>query len=141
MIAGGLLSILAVGGCHHRHCHRDGKMSLEKMEKIAKRIGNKLDFTNEQHTKLKALVNRVYKDLPDYRSKRKAVHEQINVQIANDTFDKVAVDKSIREMEKDVPTMREVVVSALAEFHAILTPEQRLKAAEHMKKHTQDCKK
>ena len=135
----GVLVALMGTGCRRHFCHHS-RMTPEKLEKISGIIESKLDFDEAQKAKMKKLVKRISDEMPAFREKRETARDLMLKQFESDAFDKTEVSKTLQGFEKDVPKMRELMVSAAAEFHSILTPEQRKKVVEHMKKHKEKCK-
>ncbi|MES0490374.1 MAG: Spy/CpxP family protein refolding chaperone [Leptospirales bacterium] len=131
-VIGGVMAI----GCHSYGHHGYGhKFSSEHMHKGADKIASKLDMTSEQKERLYKLTDKIVKEVPGYRDTREKVANVFLAQFESDTFDSRAVNSVLIGAEKDVTKMRKLVVESTAEFHDILTPEQRAKVVEKWKKH------
>jgi Spy/CpxP family protein refolding chaperone len=65
---------------------------------------------------------------------RKGFYETMLAQIKAETFDKNKVNKLFTSKETKIKDLRVFIIDKLAEFHAILTPEQRVKAEKYIVK-------
>ena len=132
-----LIGILIIAGCAR---HRFHKASPEKkVEMIVKKITKELDLDEQQQTKL----NQIKTELLD---KHKAFHEtrsefvdEIRSQISSSQIDQDKLNAMFTEKEDQFKEMRTFAISKFAEFHAVLTPEQRSKLVEHMDKFKERC--
>jgi periplasmic protein CpxP/Spy len=131
IIAAGVLSVAALGfvlqGCGHGPW---GHHSPEKRAEYAvKHIASKLDLTDEQKTKLNAIKDEIVAKFKEERGKHKGTREQAVALWKQDTVNRADVEKLFAEREEHMKTMRPFIIDKLIEFHGMLTPEQRAKAA------------
>lgn len=137
----GVAALLVVGiglvSCkahHWGHKMHGGKMLTWMAEKASK----KLDLDDNQKVKLDALVQKYQPRFEEVREKHREAGEILIVEFKKDTFSRKAFESLMNDKKTDI---HELAFEFLSEFHAILTPEQREKATEHMKKHMERHKK
>lgn len=128
-----ILGILSIMNCSG-HC-RHQSMTRERMEKKFNHIADKLDMTKEQKEKAKPIVDKVFEKMSNMKANRKETMTLAQKQFANDKFDKSALTTVVKTHEKDLTDMPAFMINTIAEFHAILTPDQRKKVVELMEKH------
>jgi Spy/CpxP family protein refolding chaperone len=109
-------------------------MSAEDVHRIADRIASKLDMDDAQKEKMRTLSDKISAKLPEMQSRRKEMSSVAIRQFESGTFNTQEVSGIMSEHEKSMRGMHDFMVASLAEFHAILTPEQRTKVAAFMKK-------
>lgn len=120
--------------------HGDGKhqrMSPEKAEKRFERMLDRLvpDASAEQKTKLKAISQSAFNDLRPLHEKARDARQQHAKLLAAPTIDRAAIEQA-RVAEQQLADQRSrIVTKAFADGAEVLTPAQRVKAAEQMKKH------
>jgi len=127
--------ILAIGCSHYGHHGYGHKMSADHLRKGADKVAAKLDMSAEQKARLYTLTDHIANELPEYSKTREKIANVFLEQFESDTFDARAVDNVLAGAQKDVTKMRKLVVESTAEFHDILTPEQRTKLVEKWKRH------
>lgn len=126
-IVGGLA--LLIGGCGRHPHHRK-----PNAERITQGLTKKLGLSAEQAAKTQALVQQLIDERQRWRGEGPSLLGELQQQFAASSFDAKALDKSLAGREKKLAQARALLVQKLAEFHAILTPEQRSKAAEALGK-------
>lgn len=132
-----LVGASLVAGCGHSHRGRwsDDPARLEEhVKKHVDRLLSKLDATDEQRQKVYALRDRLMPDLVALMKGRSAGKQEF-VELWNQpTLDAgkltALVDKRIDEFR----AAGHDLANATAEFHAILTPEQRAKLGQMCEK-------
>ncbi|GGI19802.1 Spy/CpxP family protein refolding chaperone [Oxalicibacterium faecigallinarum] len=120
-----------------RHGDRDERMSPEKAEKRFDRMLERLvpDASAEQKTKLKAISQSAFKELHPLHEKARDAREQRMKLLSAPTIDRAAIEKA-RAAEQQLADQRSrIVTKAFTDAAEVLTPAQRVKAAEQMKKH------
>jgi periplasmic protein CpxP/Spy len=136
-IAAGALAIgiMGCGGWHHgRHC------SPEKAAGFAvKRISSKLDLNDAQRAKLEAIKDEALVKFKEAHGDRDAAHQQAIDLVKKDRLNGADIDKLFTEREEQMKKLKPFVIEKLVEFHAMLTPAQRVKLAELMKEHHGRC--
>jgi Spy/CpxP family protein refolding chaperone len=119
-----------------RHGHH-GKMNPEQAEKRVERMLNRLvpDATPEQKTKLIAIAKAAFNDLHPLREKSREAHAQGMRLLAQPDIDRNALEQ-VRQTEQTLADQRSRrVTQAFADAAEVLTPAQRVAAAEKMAKH------
>lgn len=129
-------------GCQRAAAHGDGNdaFSRHKVDWVKKELTDKLELTETQEAELDRIIETVkaeHADLhaayPDFRSA---------------FFDELRKDQltagEIRELfESRRPAFEEmmtVILEGIADFHAVLTPEQREKLVAEMEAHKDRCR-
>ncbi len=132
-----LTGILIIAGCARHQFYRASPE--KKAEMIVKKITKELDLNEQQQTKL----NQIKTDL---LNKHTELHvtggefiDEIRSQISFSQIDQDKLNAIFKEKEDQFREMRTFAISKLAEFHAMLTPEQRGKLIEHMDKFKNCC--
>jgi len=127
-------------GSHKCDLHYKG-MSEKQINKIAESISSKLDLTEEQNKKLTQIKNEIIekkKDLqpPNREEFKNKLAELVKKEkITADELDNVFEEKHSLHREH-----QKFFMQKLAEFHSILTPEQKEKLANHVKEHKHEKK-
>lgn len=123
-----------VDGCRSRQVH--GDYSEKHADRIVEIVSDRLDLTQTQ----KATLENIKRDLLAKRDQMKALHaglvNEFVEQIKNENFDKEKLNQSLGQREASFKEIRAFVVTKAAEFHAVLTPEQRVKLAESLSKYS-----
>ena len=136
----GIVTLLLIGGVytfkkmhHWHHGMHNGKMLTWMAEKASK----KLDLNDEQKERLDALVNKYQPLFQEIHDKHRKAGETLIAEFKKENFSREAFE--LNKAQK--PDMHDLVFDFLTEFHAILTPEQRQKASDHIAKHMERHKK
>ena len=106
----------------------------KKAEWIAEKVADKLDLTDDQKTKLNSIRDEIVAKLKESRPSHMKMGEEMIAQVRSEKIDTEAIKAKMDEMDKKRDETRNFVIDKVAEFHAILTPEQRTKAAELLEK-------
>lgn len=117
-----------------RHGGKHERMNPEKrFERMVDRLVP--DASAEQKTKLKAISETAFKDLRPLHEQSRDAREQRLKLLSAPTIDRAAIEKA-RASEQQLADQRSrIVTKAFADASEVLTPAQRVKAAEQMKKH------
>jgi periplasmic protein CpxP/Spy len=121
-------------GKHHGE-HR--RMDPAKAAKRFDRMINRLvpDATPEQKTKLSAIAKSAFEDLRPLREKSRAAHAESMKLLAQASIDRTALERA-RQTEQQLADQRSRrVTQAFADAAEVLTPAQRVVAAEKLAKH------
>ncbi len=122
------LALLASGCGWHK------KDPAQKAEYIAKKLAKKLDLSPEQRAKAQPLVEALVQERQAWVGEGPKALGELRAQFEAGSFDAAALTKASEAREKKLAGSRALLVQKLAEFHAILTPEQRSKAAGYLAK-------
>ena len=121
---------LAVHGCRpHRHCGTPEKNA----ERIVKKISSELDLDDQQKQKLDKIKDEMLAKRNEFKETRETVFNQILVQVESNKVDQEALKDMLESNEAKMKDMHSFLIEKFAEFHGILTPEQRTKLADKMK--------
>ena len=135
IIIGIVVAVLVVGGLVVKKIHNahhgmhGGKMITWMAEKVAK----KLDLTDEQKSRLDALVKEYQPRFEEIHTQHRDSARKIAAEFRKDTLTREALEAL--HQNQNQPDIHELIYDFLAEFHAILTPEQRDQAADHVLEH------
>ena len=125
-----LLGASLVAGCGHSSRGRwsdDPARMEEHVEKHVDRLLSKLDATDEQRQKVYALRDRVIPDLLALMKGHGADRKEF-VELWNQpTFDAAKLNALVDKRVDEFRAAGHNLANAAAEFHALLTPEQREK--------------
>jgi len=130
-----IASILFVFSCGRRYHHRGHWMSTEKKaEWFVNRISKELDLHENQKTKLEQIKDELLAKKLEFKGTKAEIQDEIMSQIRNDSVDQEQLNEFFEDNETKLKDMRSFLVAKFAEFHSILTPEQKDKLAEKLEK-------
>ncbi len=119
-----------------RHFGQHGKMDPAKAEKRMQHMLKRLvpDATPEQKTKLSAIAKAAFTDLRPIQEKSREARAQGLKLLAQPTIDRNALEQ-IRQTQQQLADQRSRrMTQAFADAAEVLTPAQRVKAAEELSK-------
>lgn len=124
-----------------RQCGGDGdKHSLKKEQKRLKRMTQKLDLTEQQVADIKAIYNAEHEQRQEHAQVRKADRKGASIRAldpsADDYQEQVVAIASQRGDAAEQRVLKHAEI--MAKVHAVLTPEQQAKAAEHKARRHQE---
>lgn len=123
-----------VDGCRSRQDH--GDYSEKHADRVVEMVSDKLDLTQSQ----KATLENVKRDLLAKKDQMKALRSglvnEFVEQIKSENFNKEKLNQSLEQREASFKEIRALVVTKMGEFHAVLTPEQRVKLAESLSRYS-----
>ncbi|MBP7736281.1 MAG: Spy/CpxP family protein refolding chaperone [Spirochaetes bacterium] len=111
----------------------------QRADKIASRIARELDLTAEQKTKLDAMKAEVVDRVTRLHEDRAKIHGEVLALVKSDNVTAKDIEKILEEREAKWQEMKPFVADTLADFHRMLTPEQRNKLAEKMESFHNRC--
>lgn len=123
-----------------KHEHADGKHKRGGPEQAEKRFERMLshlvpDASAEQKGKLKAIAQANFEQLRPLHEKSREAREQRLKLLSADKIDRQALEQA-RVAEQQLADQRSrITTKAFADAAEVLTPAQRVKAAEQLKKH------
>lgn len=126
LMAGGLLLF---GGC--RHGHKDDQAHVDF---VIDYLGEVLDLDQAQQEKLEKIRMELTPRIAALRDARQKMHPMVKEQLAAERIDTGAVKEAIGEHRRQLDQVIDLAVDRFAEFHAILTPEQRQKLIAKLEK-------
>jgi Spy/CpxP family protein refolding chaperone len=124
-------------GCHGRFgMAMHGNMDPAMMSKHIDHMVDHLlaDGTPEQKAKVRAIAKAAMDDLIPLRAQHRAAHEQAIKLLTQATIDREALEKLRVDQMRLADQASKRITQAVADAADVLTPEQRLKLVEHLKK-------
>ncbi len=112
----------------------------ERAVKVVKHVSRKLDLNEAQKAELEKLANEAATDFKSTRPQRAELAKEVEKQVLAEKADVTELRKLIDNHQTRRKEMMDKWLTKLADFHAKLTPEQKQKAAELMKKHSKKFK-
>ncbi len=124
-----LLAILAVtltvAGCYRPSAE-------ERADKIVSRIASKLDLNDTQKAKLNAIKDEFMAKAPAWRKTREETFTELIALMKEPTIDQAKLNTLVEKNKGQADELVGFIFAKFAEFHDMLTPEQRAKAAKEM---------
>ena len=127
MIAVLLSGLLAFTGCRR---HKPYK-SVEFMVDYAAEV---LDLNDVQMEALERIKEDILAKAKEMRDDGKAMHQEVMAQLGSDVIDKDQLKTAIANHRAQMDEMIDLAVDRLAEFHQLLTPEQKAKLVGKLEK-------
>jgi len=104
-----------------------------KVERIVKHVAIEIDATEEQQTKITALVTAVARDLKPIRAQMREAGQEMHRLLLSDTIDRAAFERIRAERLAEVDRISKNLVDAAADVAEVLTAEQRKVLDERIK--------
>ena len=124
----GIAGALFLAGCGHVHgkgfCHGWGG---DKADWVVNKISSELDLNDTQKAKLNSLKDEVLKKKDEFKGDHEAMLAEIRTQLLSDKLDQAKINQLFVSRQAKHDEMRQFLIAKVAEFHAVLTPEQRTK--------------
>lgn len=137
----GLIVILLIGlvgifsSCHRRPSFCKFYGSPEKKTKwIQKKISKELNLNENQKVELKRITDEILTKRQEFKGSHAEIFNAMLAQVQSDAMDQEKLNQLFEDKELEFKEMRFFLISKVAEFHNILTPEQRQKLAAKMEK-------
>ncbi|MDH5719182.1 MAG: Spy/CpxP family protein refolding chaperone [Spirochaetia bacterium] len=135
ILISGAISLNCGDGSHKCELHYKG-MSENQIEMIAKSLSSKLDLTEEQNKKLVQIKNEIIGNKKDIQPPNKEDFKTKLLQlIKKDKITANELDSVFSERQKQHAEHRMFMMKKLAEFHSILTAEQKEKLLKHVEEY------
>jgi Spy/CpxP family protein refolding chaperone len=130
----GLLAATAQAHGWRRHGGMDGEEGARRIERRIERLVKAVDATPQQKDRLVAIATAAVADLRPLREQQRASRLRGMQLLAAPTIDRAALEQvRVTQMQAADARSRRMV-QAMADAAEVLTPEQRVKAAERMKR-------
>lgn len=120
--------------------HRFHSQSPEKKaEWVVKKISNELNLDDNQKAKLNDIKSEFLTKHQSIGDMKSEIWDEMYKQVISEKIDEEKLNALFAEKETQFKDMRTFSISKFAEFHAMLTPEQRNELSEKMKKFKEKC--
>lgn len=130
-----LVGVLAAGflllaGCRSQRTEEEkwSRGSLYAIEKLSKEL--RLD--EKQKKEIGVIAEDVIRRREDFKALTEGVADDVSELLRSSAFDAEAANAKFEEREAKLKELRLFLVGKMAEAHAVLTPEQRTKAADRL---------
>jgi len=120
-----LIVALTVSGCYR-------KTPEERAEKIVSDITRKLDLNDTQKAKLEAIKQEFFAKAPALKKTREESYDQLIGLMRSPSIDQAAMSGLVDRNKSQANDLIGFFFAKFTEFHDMLTPEQREKAAKEM---------
>lgn len=131
---------MAADGGHTRMMHGHGRhhgpvdaaTAAKHIEKMVDKVAG--DGTPQQKARLTEIAKSAYADLQGTHAEFKAAHERAHKLLMQPTIDRVALEQLRVEQIARMDKVSKRILTAVEDAAEVLTPEQRVRFAEHMKR-------
>ena len=134
----GVFSLVIIGGTlkaavgHHvikKHFHSDlSQAQLDKRkDRIVKKVGNKLKFTADQRSQFAVIVEEIQSKRQILKGSHIELAGILETQMNSDNFESDKLASAIKNKIEIVEGEVDFMAQKIAEFHALLTDDQRAK--------------
>lgn len=107
--------------------HHDGQYRMDLISEI-------LDLDAAQKEKLRAVHNTMQEGKQAFSQIRLQTLDELLDQVSGESLDQDRIRQMVQRHQSIVDAFAPQVIAKIAEFHAVLTPDQKAKAAEFMTK-------
>lgn len=127
LLTGG--SLLLFSGCKQGLHDREARIDfvIDYLEEV-------LDLDTRQQAKLAEIRKEMTAELVVLQESRKKMHPMLKEQLAAEKIDTAVVKQAIAEHRRQFDRIFDLAIDRLAEFHALLTPDQRQKLLAKLEK-------
>lgn len=121
-----LLAIFVLAGCY--------RSPEQRAERVVNRIAGKLDLDEQQKAKLSSIKDEIMAKRPEMGKMRDEIFEEVISLMESDKIDDARLNAAADKVEKHIAGDIRFFSEKFKEFHDMLTPEQRAKVVEKIKK-------
>ena len=123
-VLGTLLSgVFSFVGCRSRESHES--YSERHATWVVDKISDELNLNETQKTTVNRIKGEVLAKHDEFKSLYLGVVDEVLQQVKSDKVDQELINKSFQARETKLKELRSFVVEKFAEFHSVLTPDQR----------------
>ncbi|MGQ0545926.1 MAG: Spy/CpxP family protein refolding chaperone [Betaproteobacteria bacterium] len=115
-----------------RHGFHGGANLDERIDKMVKHLAIEIDATPEQQQKLAAIAKAAAKDLAPLRGQAMETRKQAMELLSAPSVDRAGLEKLRVSKLQHADAASRRITQALGDAAEVLTPEQRVKLAEHV---------
>ena len=120
-----LIVALTVAGCYR-------KTPEERAERVVSEITKKLDLNDTQKAKLEAMKREFLAKGQEMKKTREEIYDQMIGFMRSPSIDQAALASSVEKGKVRLDDLNSFLFAKFTEFHDMLTPDQREKAAKEM---------
>ncbi len=124
------LLMLAVTGCYH-------KTPEQRAERVVRRLATTLELDAAQREKLEKMKENFLAKRSDMMKMRQETMNDLNEIMLSPQLDQARLNARTEKIQAHTSDLIRFISTEFAELHNMLTPEQRSKLVEEMKKHEQ----
>lgn len=128
-----LLALILSGCARFRHLSPE-----ERAERTVEFLAEKLELDQYQHTQIEKIKGELLTKRAEMKAHRKETFDQIIALLRQDEIDEDEYQILIQKHQEHAKGVIAFFGDKFAEFHALLTPEQRTKVVDIMEKHKED---
>ncbi|MBI3005230.1 MAG: Spy/CpxP family protein refolding chaperone [Ignavibacteriales bacterium] len=125
-----LVGILSFTGCRSRESHES--YSERRAGWVVDKISDELDLNETQKLTVNRIKGEVLAKRGEFKSLYAGVVDEVLQQVKSDKVDQESINKSFQAREAKLKELRSFVVEKFAEFHSVLTPDQRKQLADKL---------
>jgi len=101
---------------------------------IIDKVTEGMNLTSDQKTRIANLKHEIKMKMESKKSSHEEKFKALTDEFKKDNLDKAALESMFKQNESERNAMRDFAQDKLMEFHSILTPEQRIQAADKIVK-------
>ena len=130
-----ILGLMFLGGCH--------KPSPEKMaDHVVDKLITELSLTPAQQVQLNATKTELLAKVAEMKKSHEGMHDEFIAELQKDVLDQGQLKKMVASRRGEMDELVNLAIDRLAKFHDSLSPDQRVKLVEllkKMEKHRKSC--
>ncbi len=130
VIAAGALLAPGISGASRGWRHRDPEAMKQHVSMAADWLLYKVDATDEQKSKVTAILERTIDDLQAFHPEHGELHTQVKSLLTAEAIDRDAIERLRSEHLERFDRASKRISAALADVAEVLTPAQRLELAD-----------
>jgi len=124
------LLVLAVTGCYH-------KTPEQRAERVVQKMTKTLKLDDAQRAKLEKMKENFLAKRSDMMKMRQETMDDLNEIMMSPQLDQARLNARTEKIQAHTSDLIRFISTEFAEIHDLLTPEQRRKLVEEIKKHEQ----
>ena len=135
---------MAFTACHHRGAwYGDGTPDRAERERridyVKARIADRLELTDTQKSQLDQMIDDLKTKHDEIRSRRPEFKAQFIDALRQDHLEAAEISRLIDSRRPEFEDLLAMAAEQIAEFHNMLTPEQRAKLITELESHAERC--
>jgi hypothetical protein len=123
-----IVRLMFFGGCYHS--------SPERMANdIVEDLREKLELNGAQQQKLHAIKDEILVKIVEMKKSEGLHHEEIYAELQKDVLNQGHLKRIVDLYRVEIDDLANLMIELLAKFHGTLSPEQKKKLVEYLKRH------